>query len=258
VKATSAQLAVVAGRLRRAGCVAAEEEAADLVAAAADEAALDEWLARRERGEPPAWIIGHSVFAGRRIRVDQGVFVPRAQSEELARRAGRALPAGGWAIDFCTGTGAIAAYLSAARRGARVIGVDRDLAAARCAGSNGVSVFVGDLDAAIAPAVNRVFDVVTAVPPYVPSGEIAYLPVDVRDHEPLRALDGGADGLRVSRRVVAAGSRLLRAGGYLFLEAGGDQEPVLQECLKDAGFAAISSWHDEDGDLRGMEARLLR
>ena len=98
----------VAARLERAGFVAAEEEAAELLAAGGD---LDALVARRLTGEPLAWITGTAPFCGLWIRVDPGVYVPRWQTEALARRAVERLPADGVAIDLCTGSGAIATVL---------------------------------------------------------------------------------------------------------------------------------------------------
>ncbi len=245
----------VARRLALAGCVAAGEEAEELVAAAPSDLVLDEWLVRREQGEPLAWITGRIVFAGQTLRIGRGLYVPRLQSEELAGRAAALLPRGGRAIDFCTGAGAIAAHMQATVPGARVLGVDLDLTAARCARSNGIRVIVGDLDGPLRAGDPGV-DVVTAVAPYVPTAEMRFLPADVTRYEPLHALDGGDDGLAVVRRVIAASSRLLRLGGALLLEVGGRQEQAVRMELERAGFVEANSWYDEDGDLRGVVARL--
>jgi release factor glutamine methyltransferase len=238
-------------RLRAAGCVAAEEEAEELSAAAADAAALESLVHRREQGEPLAWITGAVLFCGRPVAVDRGVYVPRGQSEELARRAGRVLArsARRRAVDLCTGAGAVAVHLLATVPGARVVGVDLDMAAARCARRNGVPTVRADL---AAPFRAATFDVVTAVAPYVPTPEIRLLPADVRDHEPRRALDGGPDGLAVVREVVDAATRLLGPAGSLLLEIGGRQDDVLIPELAAAGYTAVTTWRDEDGDLRGV------
>lgn len=234
----------VVARLAAAGCVAADDEAELLVGAAPDDATLDAWIARREDGEPLPWILGSTSFCGRTIRVDPGVYVPRPQTEELVHRAVELLPPGGRAADLCTGSGAIAAVLGA-------IGVDADERAVRCARANGVPAVVGDLGA---PLRSGGFDVVTAVAPYVPTGDVPFLPADVQRHEPLAALDGGADGLDLVRRVVVDAARLLRPGGWLLLELGGDQDLELAPALATAGFIAIDLWHDDDGDLRGLAA----
>lgn len=243
----------MARRLAAAGCVAAREEAEELVAGAAgDGDVLERAIARREQGEPLAWITGWTSFCGRRLRVDGGVYVPRPQSEELARRAAALLPAGGAAADLCTGAGAIAFHLRGEVPGASVVGVDRDPAAVACARRNGVAAVRGELGEPLRPGA---FDVVTAVAPYVPTGEMAFLPADVLRYEPPAALDGGVDGLDVVRRVVAAAARLLRPGGFVVLELGGEQDRLLGPGLADAGFAGAHAWHDADGDLRGVAAR---
>lgn len=238
-------------RLRAAGCVAAEEEAALLAAAAPDPVDLEQRVRRREAGEPLAWIVGAVAFAGHRVEVDPGVYVPRRQSEELAERAAAALPAAGRAADLCTGAGAVAVHLAAVRPGALVVGVDVDPIAVRCARRHGITAIVGDLDA---PLRSGAWDVVTAVAPYVPTDALAFLPAEARDSEPMRALDGGDDGLAVVRRVVAGAARLLRPGGVVFLEIGGDQDGPVTRSLRSAGFGDVETWTDGDGDLRGITA----
>ena len=190
-------------------------------------------------------------FCGRTLHIAPGVYVPRPQTEDLARRAAALLPPGGVAIDLCTGAGALAAYLAEVVPTARVIGVELDLVAARCARSNGVRVVAGDL----AGPLHVQADVVTAVAPYVPTGDLRLLPADVQRYEPRFALDGGPDGLDVIRRVVEAAARLLRPGGSMLTEVGGDQDVALRPHLASNGFTSIQPWHDEDGDLRGLMAR---
>jgi release factor glutamine methyltransferase len=253
VRARGGLLDVVTDRLVAAGCVAADEEAAELVAAAADAAGLEALVRRREDGEPLAWLTGTVEFCGRRLRVAPGVYVPRAQSEDLALRAAAALPAGGRAADLCTGAGAVAAHLRASVPGAAVVGVDLDRRAAACARSNGVPAVLGDLDGPLGGA--GTWDVVTAVAPYVPTGGLRLLSRDVQRWEPALALDGGRDGLDLVARVVAAAGRLLRPGGRLLVEIGGEQDAGLAPALAAAGLGAVATWRDEDGDLRGLTAR---
>ena len=185
--------------------------------------------------------------------VAPGVYVPRPQTEELARRAADVLLPAGSAVDLCTGSGAVAAWLRRAHPDTFVIGVDVDPAAVRCAASNGVRALVGDLATPL--RASGVVDVTTAVAPYVPTAEHALLPSDVQRHEPVRALDGGDDGLGVVRRVGARRGALLRPGGHLFLELGGDQDVALAPDLARHGFTTSESWDDDDGDLRGVIAR---
>ncbi len=243
--------AALEARLWAAGCVAAAEEAAELLAAAPDGATLQALVRRRERGEPLAWVTGSVTFCGGVLRAAAGVYVPRPQTEALARRAAALVPPGGRAADLCTGVGAVAAHLAATRPGATVVGVDIDPRAAAVARSHGVAALVGDLDA---PLRGGSFDVVTAVAPYVPAPALGLLPADAR-HEPRRAVDGGADGLDVVRRAAFGAARLLRPGGWFLTELGGDQHELLAPTLAAAGFGPGETWTDEEGDLRGVAAR---
>jgi release factor glutamine methyltransferase len=99
------------------------------------------------------------------------------------------------------------------------------------------------------------FDLVTAVAPYVPTGELRLLPADVQRYEPRLALDGGTDGLDLVRRAIAAARRLLRPGGWLLVEVGGTQDKVLAPTLAEAAFDLVTHWWDDDGDLRGIASR---
>lgn len=243
----------VTARLAAAGCIAAGAEAAEMLSATSDGAVLESWVQRREQGEPLAWIVGSTTFCGHLIRVDPGVFVPRWQSEELACRAAAALSRhGGRAVDLCTGAGAIAVHLSHEAPDASVIGTDLDPTSVGCAQRNGVTALVADLGE---PLRSAAFDVVTVVAPYVPTGALDMLPADVQRYEPTLALDGGADGLDIVRRVATTAARLLRPGGWLFAELGGQQAGALRRSLTELGFVASDAWYDVEGDLRGIAVR---
>lgn len=233
-------------RLQAAGCIAADEEAAMLRSAAGSDAgAIEALVVRRERGEPVEWIVGWAPFCGLRVNVAPGVYVPRAQTEVLARRAAKLLPAGGRAADLATGSGAVALVLKATRSSARVVATEVDPTAVACARSNGVDVLVGDLDQPLPVALERRLDVLTANVPYVPTSALALLPRDVREYEPRSALDGGADGLDFVRRVLDVAPRWLRPGtGRVLIEIGPDQA---------GAFPDADLLTDEDGDVRAIE-----
>jgi release factor glutamine methyltransferase len=238
-----------------AGFVAAEEEAEELWAdARGDAARLEALVARRLTGEPLAWIIGSELFCDLRIRVDPGVYVPRWQSEQLARRAAQRLPERGTAIDLCTGCGAIAHVLSDARPGARVVASDADERAVACARANGVEAYLGDLFTPLPAGLDGSVDVVVGVVPYVPTPELAYLQADTFTFETTLSYDGGADGTEILRRVLAESPRFLRAGGALLLELGGEQAEELRDDLARLGYADVTVLVDEEGDVRGVEA----
>ncbi len=242
-------------RLAAAGCVAAEEEADELLAAGGGPARLERLLALRVAGEPLAWVTGVTTFAGHRVVVHRGVYVPRWQSEALVARAIEHLPGDGLAVDLCTGSGALALALARARPQARVLGTDLDPAACRCAAANGVEVHAGHLADPVPEGLTGQVDVVVGVVPYVPTAALDLLPRDARDHEPRLALDGGPDGLDLLRPAVEAAGTLLRPGGALLLELGGEQDTALAPTLTSAGLGPTRRLVDEDGELRGIEAR---
>ncbi len=249
-------LAATTAQLKAAGCVAAEEEAAELIeVAAGDLARLADLLARRSVGEPSAWLTGSVRFAGEIVPVCPGVYVPRWQSESMALEAVARLPERGIAVDLCTGAGAIAVVLARRRPLARVVATEIDPLAAACARSNGIEVFEGDMAENLPEALCGQVDVVTAVAPYVPTGELRLLPRDVVDHEPRRALDGGPDGTRSLRLAALAAAGLLRIGGSLLLELGGDQVELLQPVLAEHGYRDLEPLVDGDGDLRALLCR---
>jgi release factor glutamine methyltransferase len=243
--------------LRAAGCIAATEEADELIEAAAGDAeVLAGLLARRCTGEPIAWLTGSVVFCDIELFVAPGVYVPRWHTGPLARRAAAHLPRGGVAVDLCTGAGAIAAVLRAAVPSAEVLGTELDPVAARCARVNGVEVLEGFLDDPLPPRLEHRVDVLSAVVPYVPSDAMELLPRDVQAFEPRLALDGGVRGTEVLEEVVRRSPRWLRPGGWLGLELGGDQAADLDPLLGRLGFEHLDVMVDEDGDPRAMCARL--
>jgi release factor glutamine methyltransferase len=243
--------------LSGAGFLAADEEADQLVArAAGDVQVLDALVRRRLTGEPLAWIVGHVAFCGREIRVDPGVYVPRWQSEPLARRAVERLPATGVAIDLCTGSGAIARVLSAERPGARVVASDVDERAVACAAANGVEVYRGDLFGPLPRTLEGRVDVVVGVVPYVPTPALPLLQRDTFAFESPLAYDGGPDGTAILRRVLTESPRFLRRGGALLLEVGGEQADTLRDDLASLGYVDVSVLADDEGDVRGIEATL--
>lgn len=243
-------------RLRAAGCIAAEEEAAELHEAAdGDAARLQELVVRRCTGEPIAWLTGWVEFCGLRLAVHPGVYVPRPHTEGLALEAAARLPVDGIGVELCAGCGPLAAVMAAARPGARVLATDVDERAVACAAANGLEAVAGDLTAGLPDGLAGRVDVVAAVVPYVPTRELALLPRDVTAFEPRQALDGGADGTDLLVRAIRASARLLRPGGSLLLELGGDEGALLTAELGAAGFGDVQVVTDEDRDL-AVYARL--
>jgi len=253
---SQAELAETTEALRVAGCVAAEQEAAVLVATAGgDPGRLAGLVGRRSAGEPLAWLVGWTRFCEETVFVHPGVYVPRPQTEALALEAVARLPVDGAAVDLCTGSGAIAVVLGRRRPAARIFATEIDPLALACAQSNGVDAFAGDLSAGLPIGLHGLIDVVTAVVPYVPTDALRLLPRDVQAYEPRQALDGGPDGLRFLARAVEEAARLLRPSGSLLVELGGAEGDLLAPVLDAAGFGEVDPLVDDEGDLRGLVCR---
>jgi release factor glutamine methyltransferase len=260
--------------LAAAGCVSARAEADWLLEEATEgsgepqggapvdrvEQSLRAMVARRVAGEPLQYVIGWAPFGPLRLAVGPGVFVPRPETEGLADRAAtrlRSRPEPRVAVDVCTGSGAIACFLAAEVPGARVLATELDPGALAWARGNadryGVELLAGDLDEPLPAALAGRVDVLCANMPYVPSGAIATLPTDVRDHEPRLALDGGPDGLDVLRRLVARAGHWLAPGGGLLCEIGEDQAETGVALLTAAGLVEVAVHPDLVGRDRILE-----
>ncbi len=252
----------IVGRLRTAGCVFAEDEAQLLIAAARTPAELAAMVDARAAGRPLEHVLGWVEFCGLRVAVDPGIFVPRRRSELLVRQAARlaavaarAAPTrnqqGAVVVDMCCGSGAVglavavavgapaAAAAGAASNPVELYAVDIDPAAVRCARGNlaavGGRVYEGHLYEPLPARLRGRVDVLVANVPYVPTEEIELLPAEARLHEPRIALDGGADGLEVLRRVTARASRWLVPGGHLLVETSEGQAAAAVETFGRGG-----------------------
>ncbi|MEI7055173.1 putative protein N(5)-glutamine methyltransferase [Nocardioides sp. CCNWLW239] len=232
-------------RLRAAGCVFAEDEAALLEAEPVSEQEREAMVVRRVAGEPLELIVGWAEFDGLRITVAPGVFVPRQRSRllvELASRAARSAlertpDSTPRVVDVGTGTGAIGAAISRRVPRAEVWASDIDPAAVECARVNLASnVVLGDLFSPLPHGL--VFDVIVANAPYVPTERIAQMPPEARDHEHLVALDGGPDGLDIQRRVIEEAPERLAPGGVLIIESSREQAAVTADLMRTQGLAA--------------------
>jgi release factor glutamine methyltransferase len=244
--------AEVVTRLRAAGCVFAEDEARLLSGAAGTPAELAVLVDRRVVGEPLEHVLGWAEFCGHRYAVDPGVFVPRRRSEFLmwqaaarARPLAGAVPSGGQpvvVVDLCCGSGALGAALAAVLERAELHAADLDPAAVRCARRNVAAadgrVYQGDLYQPLPAALRGRVDILLANVPYVPTGDLGLLPAEARLHEARLALDGGADGLDVLRRVAAGAASWLAPGGHLLTEASGRQAALAERIVAGHGLAA--------------------
>ena len=238
--------AALVARLRAAGCVWAEDEAALLEAAAGSAAELDGLVARRVGGEPLETVLGWVEFLGRRLSVAPGVFVPRRRTELLARTtlarvAARSEQVGGApvvVVEMCCGVAPVAACLDESGS-TTVHAADLSAVALGCAAANAptASLHLGDLFDALPADLRGRVDVMAANAPYVPTDRIAAMPPEARDHEPRAALDGGADGVDLHRRLAAGAADWLAPGGVLLVETSPAQAALTTEALAAAGLA---------------------
>ncbi|MBI1845500.1 MAG: peptide chain release factor N(5)-glutamine methyltransferase [Candidatus Rokubacteria bacterium] len=215
-------------------------------------------VSRRAAREPLQQILGRQAFCDVSVTVTPDVLVPRPETERLVEWALETLP---WrpargrplVVDVGTGSGCVACAIASARPDADVVAVDLSPAAAAVARANAESLglaervraLIGDL---LAPVGAARADLVVANLPYLPRASLAGLEPEVREHEPALALDGGADGLDVIRRLVADAPRVLRPGGRLVLEtAGGAQATAVAALLGRAGFHDVAVRRDLAG-----------
>jgi release factor glutamine methyltransferase len=239
----------VVARLRAAGCVFAEDEADLLAAAATTPAELDSLVERRVAGLPLEHLLGWAGFHGLRVVVRPGVFVPRQRTGFLVDVAVALAPPDPVVLDLCCGSGALGAAFAAATRPRELHAADVEPAAVACARVNlpGAHVHEGDLYDALPSSLRGRVDVLMANVPYVPSEAVATMPPEARLHEPLTALDGGADGLDLARRVAAGAPGWLAPGGTVLVESSERQAPVLREIFTTAGLTPRIHESDELG-----------
>ncbi|WP_425455136.1 putative protein N(5)-glutamine methyltransferase [Actinoallomurus bryophytorum] len=239
-------------RLRAAGCVFAEDEARLLISAARTTGDLAAMVERRAAGLPLEHVLGWAEFCGLRVAVDPGVFVPRRRTEFLVHQA---TALAGTAqrrtvvVDLCCGSGAVGVALAAALDPVELHAADVDPVAVRCARRNvsaaGGQVYEGDLYEPLPAALRGRVDVLAANVPYVPTEEVGLLPAEARVHEARVALDGGADGLDVLRRVAAGASGWLAPGGHLLIETSERQAPHAVRAFAGSGLTARLSASEE-------------
>lgn len=243
--------AAVTAALRAAGCVFAEEEADLLLAAARTPDELTALVGRRVVGEPLELVVGWAEFHGLRVAVEPGVFVPRRRTEFLVDQALAQAPDASVVVDLCCGSGAVGAALAAALGPVELHAADIDPTAVRCARRNvagaGGRVHLGDLFDALPGRLRGRVGILAANVPYVPSGEVALLPAEAREHEPPAALDGGGDGLDILRRVAAGAPDWLAPGGCLLVETSERQSAAALAAFTGAGLDARLAGCDDLG-----------
>ncbi|GAA4678215.1 putative protein N(5)-glutamine methyltransferase [Frondihabitans cladoniiphilus] len=256
-------------RLRAAGCVYAEDEARLLIEAAADDDDLARMLGLRVDGEPLEHVLGWAEFDGLRIRVGAGVFVPRRRTVFLVETAWAGIPRFSpdralRVLDLCCGSGAAGAALEARAEAAGVLvevhAADLEPAAVAMARTNlshPERVTEGDLFEAVPRDYLGRFDVILANAPYVPTDELAFMPVEARDHEPRSALDGGPGGTALHERIARDAPAWLAPDGRLLIETSVRQAATTRAFVAASGLDA-RILHSDEFDATLVEGAATR
>ena len=215
-------------------------------------------ISARLEGMPLQYIVGIQQFMGLPFRVNKNVLIPRMDTEIVVEKLLSEIKKRGYTkpevLDMCTGSGAIGVSVAAKIEGSHVTMTDASQEALKTAIGNaalnrvnGQCTFLeGDMFDAISE--DAVYDVIVCNPPYIPTKEIDKLAVEVRMHEPIKALDGGEDGLDFYRILADEASSHIKSGGILVLEIGHDQAKAVSELLeKAATYRSIDSFKDLAG-----------
>jgi len=215
-----------------------------------------ELIGRRAAHVPLQHLTGEQEFMGLTFIVNRDVLVPRQDTEVLVEEVMKNLHDGMRILDLCTGSGCILLSLLQYSNDCTGVGADLSREALAVAGENyerlrrerpemEASFREGDLFEALEKGER--FDIIVSNPPYIETGEIPALMPEVREHEPVMALDGGADGLAFYRRIAGGAGDYLNRGGMLFFEIGCDQADQVREIMTQAGFRQIEIVKDFAG-----------
>jgi len=262
VSDTTSLLRKAAARLAAAGIDDAMREAHILHKAAPDDATFQSFIARREKREPVAYILGRREFWSLELEVTPAVLIPRPDTETLVEAAltefKQSPPAR--VLDLGTGSGAILIALLKEWPRAIGIGVDKSAAALAVAGRNALRHGVADRmdlrEGDWSKGITERFDLVISNPPYIGEDEFAHLDPDVRDHEPVEALLSGQDGLKDIERIAKALPDLMTAHGRVIVEIGYKQAAGASHIFTTAGLEIVRMAKDLAGHDRALVARL--
>jgi release factor glutamine methyltransferase len=224
-----------------------------------ESARLEEFAGRRLAGEPVARILGEKEFWGLPLQLSSATLVPRPDTETVVELALELLRAGGGLdrplriADLGTGSGAILLALLSELPAAQGFGTDISQAALHTASANaaraGLSERATFVACDYASGLTGPFDLIVSNPPYIRSADIGGLAAEVRNHDPLAALDGGADGLDAYRALIPQAARLLAPGGSLVVEAGQGQGGPIETFMTNAGLTPATA---PKADLAGI------
>ena len=227
---------------------------------------LDEYIARRQKGEPVAKIIGQKGFWKLDLKVSKDTLDPRPDSETIIEAVLKNFPDKNAPIrilDLGTGSGCLLLALLDEYKNATGIGMDASAAALQIAEQN-VKKYAPERAKLICRSWNEDnwwddlggFDVVVCNPPYIPTDEIENLDIDVKNYDPLDALDGGADGLEEYRALSNSIGQVLKQHGLIFFEIGQGQEKDVTVIMKKKKFTLFDSYYDLGHILRVLAFKI--
>ncbi len=211
---------------------------------------VTDFVARRLKGEPVAYITGSWEFYGLPMKVTNDVLIPRMDTEVLVDAVKEFLVGykmDARVLDLCCGSGCITCAVGHELPATKLVAIDLSASALEICRQNvalnrlGSRVICLQADATATPPMGiGSFDVIASNPPYIESAEIQTLDSSVKDYEPIWALDGGADGLRFYKAIIKYWKSLLRPGGCIIFEVGETQSRTVGEMLLAAGFESVS------------------
>lgn len=212
------------------------------------EAYLD-FIEKRSRHIPLQHILGYQEFMGLRFQVTGDVLIPRQDTETLAEEVMRHLHDGMRILDLCTGSGCILLSLLKYSNHCKGVGSDLSEAALRVAEGNARSLGLEAefIRSDLFERITGKFEIIVSNPPYIPSGEISGLMEEVREHDPLMALDGGEDGFFFYKKIIAQAGDYLHPGGMLFFEIGCSQGDAVSSLMRQAGYQKVRVRQDLSG-----------
>ena len=240
-------------------------------------------IAERAAHKPVQHITGMADFMGLRFMVDENVLVPRFDTEFLVEEMMREVGDGSSVLDMCTGSGCILLSLMRYKNGIKGVGADISAAALDIARRNEELIFGSQVTKSsgefglhnpekavyqvhdnaewilsdMFEGVTGTFDFIVSNPPYIKTGVIEELMPEVREHEPLTALDGGDDGLGFYRVIASEAPAYLNRHGRLYLEIGFDEAEAVVKLLRESGFTEVEALKDYAGNFRVIKARVL-
>lgn len=207
------------------------------------------FIERRSTHEPLQQITGWQEFMGLRFSVTEDVLVPRQDTETLVEEVMRYLRDGMEILDVCTGSGCILLSLLRYSNGCRGVGCDISEKALAVAGQNSKELGISAqfIQSDLFESIEGRFEYIVSNPPYIRKDMIPTLMEEVRDHEPLIALDGGEDGLDFYRKITREATEHLYSGGMLFFEIGYDQGEAVKLLMEEEGYEEVTVSQDLAG-----------